>query len=147
MSLFQSESFRVKSHVVWLAFYFLGVQRKRQRATSGEQRAEERETELVSNMLSLRIHRSKDLRRTSSCSSLLKNRNHEVTEGLFHKCFPLNLVYKNKKNSVPLVIFQPVPEGVEHISELIDSKCTFCHENCEKVHRDGMRLNIVSRGT
>ena len=98
-------------------------------------------------MLSIRINRSKDLRRTSSCSSLLKNRQNQSSESVFHKCFPLNLVYgKAKKNSVPIVVFQPVPEGVEHISHLIDSKCAFCHENCEKVHRDCMRLNIVSRG-
>ena len=106
----------------------------------------------VSIMLSIRINRPKDLRRTSSCSSLLKKtpqNNQETNDSsIFHKCFPLNLVYgKPKKNSVPIVVFQPVPEGVEHISHLIDSKCTFCHENCEKVHRDCMRLNIVSRGT
>ena len=99
-------------------------------------------------MLSIRINRSKDLRRTSSCSSLLKKSQNQSSESVFHKCFPLNLVYgKAKKNSVPIVVFQPVPEGVEHISHLIDSKCAFCHENCEKVHRDCMRLNIVSRGT
>ena len=99
-------------------------------------------------MLSIRINRSKDLRRTSSCSSLLKKTSNWSSESVFHKCFPLNLVYgKAKKNSVPIVVFQPVPEGVEHISHLIDSKCAFCHENCEKVHRDCMRLNIVSRGT
>ena len=98
-------------------------------------------------MLSIRINRSKDLRRTSSCSSLLKKSQNQSSESVFHKCFPLNLVYgKAKKNSVPIVVFQPVPEGVEHISHLIDSKCAFCHENCEKVHRDCMRLNIVSRG-
>ena len=87
----------------------------------------------VSIILSIQINRSQDLRRTSSCSSLLKKSQNQSSESVFHKCFPLNLVYgKAKKNSVPIVVFQPVPEGVEHISHLIDSKCAFCNENCRK---------------
>ena len=69
-------------------------------------------------------------------------------------CFPLSKSGKSEiyhkrgghKYSVPIVIFQPVPEGVEHISQLTNTQCQFCQENCEKVHRDCMRLNIVSRG-
>ena len=144
-----------KSCFLCFLLFFFGFSRKLAPLLSvAQQVATESKKESLSQsclsfaiMLSIRINRSKDLRRTSSCSSLLKKSQNQSSESVFHKCFPLNLVYgKAKKNSVPIVVFQPVPEGVEHISHLIDSKCAFCHENCEKVHRDCMRLNIVSRG-
>ena len=107
------------------------------------------------SMLNFSSRRSKvALRRTSSCSSLLNKHPQHEEQSIFNMCFPMSksgtgkseIYRKGHKYSVPIVIFQPVPEGVEHISQLTTTQCQFCLENSEKVHRDCMRLNIVSRG-
>lgn len=49
----------------------------------------------------------------------------------------------------PSIFIQPLREGVEHISELVqpDPPCHFCLENTSRpVHEDCTRLKIVSRG-
>lgn len=49
----------------------------------------------------------------------------------------------------PLILLQPLREGVEHFSEFVtpDPPCHFCRENISRpVHEDCTRLKIVSRG-
>ena len=56
---------------------------------------------------------------------------------------------KGSSAAVPLILLQPLREGVEHFSELVtpDPPCHFCRENISRpVHEDCTRLKIVSRG-
>lgn len=91
-----------------------------------------------------------ELRRTSSCSSLLGRKN-KVEENLTALCC-INVPKEAVAAVVaplPRVHLQPVQEGIEHISLFNQSvpMCTFCGETCAKVHNDDCtRLKIVSRG-
>ena len=56
---------------------------------------------------------------------------------------------KGSSAAVPLILLQPLREGVEHFSELVTPAppCHFCRENISRpVHEDCTRLKIVSRG-
>ena len=56
---------------------------------------------------------------------------------------------KGSSAAPPLILLQPLREGVEHFSELLtpDPPCHFCRENISRpVHEDCTRLKIVSRG-
>ena len=56
---------------------------------------------------------------------------------------------KGSSAAAPLILLQPLREGVEHFSELVtpDPPCHFCRENISRpVHEDCTRLKIVSRG-
>ena len=89
-----------------------------------------------------------ELRRTSSCSALPvngKNSNNSSSSKENHLVYSLVHHY-TKHNRQGLL--HPLSEGVEHISELLDSnpQCQFCDEKCSKEHRDCTKLKIVSRG-
>ena len=89
-----------------------------------------------------------ELRRTSSCSALPvngKNSNNPSSSKENHLVYSLVHHY-TKHNRQGLL--HPLSEGVEHISELLDSnpQCQFCDEKCSKEHRDCTKLKIVSRG-
>ena len=56
-------------------------------------------------------------------------------------------VFTKPANKAPIICLQPVTEGVEHISELVDKNCHFCDEvECSDQHKDCNKLKIVSRG-
>ena len=87
-----------------------------------------------------------ELRRTSSCSALPVNGKKSSSESSKENLVYSLLHHYTKHNRQGLL--QPLSEGVEHISELLDSNplCQFCDEKCSKEHKDCTKLKIVSRG-
>ena len=91
--------------------------------------------------------RSLLLRRTSSCSSLPLNKRKQEPDWECNEGGAPSVVLNDR--APPLIMLQPLREGVEHFSELVtpDPPCHFCRESTSKpVHEDCTRLKIVSRG-
>ena len=95
-----------------------------------------------------------ELRRTSSCSSLPIN-NHKKSDilapavGIAFCCVTGSKGPRGKSEPFtgPIITLQPVQEGIEHISQLIEGEpiCHFCED---KDHTHSIsRLKIFSRGS